>query len=963
MTYSSFTKRHIGIRETDLPELLRTIQAPDLDTLIKETIPSDIRRDTPLHVGNAMSETEALAHAQTLANKNQLFKSYIGLGYHDCITPPVILRNVFENPAWYTAYTPYQAEIAQGRLETLLTFQTMICDLTGMDIANASLLDEATAAAEAMLLLYRARTKEQESRNVFLVDPDTYPQTLSVLTLRAEALGITIRSTPIDEAGLSQEDVFGIFLQYPSMSGIISNLPAITKTAQKYGIRTAVATDLLALTLIKNPGKSGIDVAIGSSQRFGVPMGFGGPHAAFFATRDEYKRLMPGRIIGLSKDRRGQDAYRMALQTREQHIRRDKATSNICTAQALLAMMATFYAIYHGPDGLKDIAETVHKRAAVAAHYLVQLGYKILNQNFFDTLHIGLPVSAETVQKTCLKHRINIHVCNEKEVLISFNETTSALDLKDLLASFAEAAGRVFLAPDPDQIASAIPSAIPDFARRQTAFLTHPTFNKYHSETEMMRYLKHLESKDLSLVHSMIALGSCTMKLNSAASMMPVSLPGFAGLHPFVPNDQASGYHDVFQYLRRSLADITELHDTSLQPNSGAQGEYAGLMVIRAYLESIGQKHRNIVLIPVSAHGTNPASAALAGLSIVLVKCDTSGNIDINDLEKKISENNDNIACLMVTYPSTHGVFETQIRKICSMIHNTGGQVYMDGANMNAQVGLTSPGRIGADVCHLNLHKTFSIPHGGGGPGMGPICVAKHLSPFLPGHPLVTTGGAHAIAPISAAPWGSASILLISYMYIRMLGSDGLTTATKTAILSANYIKDRLSPYYDILYVGEQNRVAHEVIVNVQAFKKTAKVEVEDIAKRLMDYGFHAPTVSFPVPGTMMIEPTESESLSELDRFCDALIQIRSEIADIETGKADPVDNLLKQAPHPMLEVVSSEWTHPYSREEAALPGSGDKFWPATARIDGAYGDRNLICTCEPITRYETRKYELTATQ
>jgi glycine dehydrogenase len=952
MTYSSFTKRHIGIRETELSELLKTVQAPDLDTLIQDTIPSDIRRNTPLNIGAAMTETEALAHAQALSNKNHQFKSYIGLGYHACITPPVILRNVFENPAWYTAYTPYQAEIAQGRLETLLTFQTMICDLTCMDIANASLLDEATAAAEAMLLLHRARSKDDDSRNTFLVDLDIFPQTMSVLQLRAKALGITLRTAPISEETLSEKDVFGVFLQYPSMSGRISDLSHITAMAKKYGVLSAVAADLLALTLIKNPGKSGIDVVIGSSQRFGVPMGFGGPHAAFFATRDDYKRLMPGRIIGLSKDRRGQDAYRMALQTREQHIRRDKATSNICTAQALLAMMATFYAIYHGPEGLKEIANTIHQRTSVAAHYLVQLGYKIINPHFFDTLHIGLPVSANLLQKVCQKHRINIHILTETEALVSLNETTTAEDVTDLLSAFAEAAGRVFLAPNPDQIASAIPSAIPDFAKRQTPFLTHPTFNSYHSETEMMRYLKHLESKDLSLVHSMIALGSCTMKLNSAASMMPVSLPGFAGLHPFIPSDQATGYHEVFTYLRRALADITELHDTSLQPNSGAQGEYAGLMVIRAYLDSIGQAERTIVLIPVSAHGTNPASAALAGLSIVLVKCDDRGNIDLSDLEEKIATYHDKIACLMVTYPSTHGVFETKIRQICTMVHQAGGQVYMDGANMNAQVGLTSPGRIGADVCHLNLHKTFSIPHGGGGPGMGPICVAKHLTPFLPGHPLVETGGVQGIAPVSAAPWGSASILLISYMYIRMLGGEGLTASTKTAILSANYIKDRLAPHYDILYVGEQNHVAHEVIVNVQAFKKTAKIEVEDIAKRLMDYGFHAPTVSFPVPGTMMIEPTESESLSELNRFCDALIQIRHEIRAIETGLSDPIDNVLKQAPHPMYEVVSSEWTHPYSREEAALPGRGDKFWPATARIDGAYGDRNLICTCEPVANY-----------
>ncbi len=962
MTHSSFTNRHIGIREHDLPKLLSTLHCETIESVISETIPYPIRRNTPIQAGSAMTESEALHHANALASKNQLFKSYIGLGYHPCITPSVILRNVFENPAWYTAYTPYQAEIAQGRLETLLTFQTMICDLTGMDIANASLLDEATAAAEAMLLLYRARTKEHESRHTFLVDSDIFPQTIAVLTLRAEALGISIRVAAVSETTLSDNTVFGVLVQYPSMSGVITDLSQLSQMAKKYGVLTAVATDLLALSLLESPGKNDIDVAVGSAQRFGVPMGYGGPHAAFFATRDSYKRLMPGRIIGLSKDRLGQPAYRMALQTREQHIRRDKATSNICTAQALLAMMATFYAVYHGPKGIKEIATAVQQKTAVVAHYLTQLGYQILNPHFFDTLHIGLPMDAQTLRSTCEKHKINLYYTNDKEALVSLNETVTAADIKDLLGAFAEAAGRLFIAPDPDQIASAVPSAIPAFSKRQSPYLTHPTFNSYHSETEMMRYLKRLESKDLSLVHAMIPLGSCTMKLNSATSMMPVSMPGFANLHPFAPSAQTTGYQEVFHYLRKTLADITELHDTSLQPNSGAQGEYAGLMVIRAYLHSIGHSHRQVVLIPTSAHGTNPASAALAGFTIVLVSCDDRGNIDVSDLEKKITLHQDNLACLMVTYPSTHGVFETQIQKICSMVHEAGGQVYMDGANMNAQVGLTSPGRIGADVCHINLHKTFSIPHGGGGPGMGPICVAKHLSPFLPGHPLVQSGGTNAIPPISAAPWGSASILLISYMYIRMLGGEGLTEATKMAILSANYIKERLAPHYDILYVGEQNRVAHEVIVNVQAFKKTAKIEVEDIAKRLMDYGFHAPTVSFPVPGTMMIEPTESESLSELDRFCDALIQIREEIRNIETGLADPVDNVLKQAPHPMREVVSSHWTHPYSREDAALPGKGEKFWPATARVDGAYGDRNLVCTCEPIASYEAQATELAAT-
>jgi len=963
MTHSTFAKRHIGIRDNDLPQLLQTLQCASLETLIDETIPHDIRRNTPIQAGNVMTESEALAHAQSLASKNQLFKSYIGLGYHPCITPPVILRNVFENPAWYTAYTPYQAEIAQGRLEALITFQTMICDLTGMDIANASLLDEGTAAAEAMLLLYRARTKEQDARHIFLVDADVFPQTIAILQLRSKALGITLRIATISEQELANPAVFGIFLQYPSMSGVIRSLSQLTEIAQKHDVRTAVGTDLLALTLIKNPGKSGIDVAVGSSQRFGVPMGYGGPHAAFFATRDAYKRLMPGRIIGLSKDRLGQDAYRMALQTREQHIRRDKATSNICTAQALLAMMATFYAIYHGPEGLCEMAETIHKRTAVAAHYLTQLGYQILNPHFFDTLHIGLPISAKTLRNTCEKYRINLYYLNDTEALLSLNETVTATDLTDLLAAFSEAAGRLFIAPDPDKIASAIPSAIPDFGKRESPFLTHPTFNSYHSETEMMRYLKRLESKDLSLVHAMIPLGSCTMKLNAAASMMPVSMPGFAQIHPFAPTEQTLGYQTVFQYLRKILADITELHDTSLQPNSGAQGEYAGLMVIRAYFESLGQAHRQIVLIPTSAHGTNPASAALAGFTIVLVSCDDRGNIDVVELEKKITQHREHLACLMITYPSTHGVFETQIQKICRLVHAAGGQVYMDGANMNAQVGLTSPGRIGADVCHINLHKTFSIPHGGGGPGMGPICVATHLAPFLPGHPLVKTGGTQAISPVSAAPWGSASILLISYMYIRMLGGEGLTQATKTAIVSANYIKNRLAPHYDILYVGDQNRVAHEVIINAQGFKKTARVEVDDIAKRLMDYGFHAPTVSFPVPGTLMIEPTESESLAELDRFCDAFIQIRDEIRDIETGVADSVDNPLKQAPHPMREVVASAWTHPYSREVAALPGKREKFWPATARIDGAYGDRNLVCTCEPVASYDTQTIELTSSR
>ncbi|MBK9541194.1 MAG: aminomethyl-transferring glycine dehydrogenase [Bacteroidetes bacterium] len=950
MSHFDFTSRHIGPDEQDLQPMLKEIGVASLDQLIDETVPASIRLKKPLQLPEAQSEYAFLKELKNVASKNTISKSYIGLGYYDTITPGVIQRNILENPGWYTAYTPYQAEISQGRLEALLNYQTMVLDLTGMEIANASLLDEATAAAEAMHLFFASRTKDQQQKNVtkLFVDSACYPQTIDVLKTRSEPLGIEL---VIGDAMKTNPDAsfFGAILQYPTLNGEINDYKIWVEKAHALGIRIGVGTDLLALTLLTPPGEWGADVVYGNSQRFGVPLGYGGPHAAFFAAREEFKREMPGRIIGVSIDAQGNRALRMALQTREQHIRRDKATSNICTAQVLLAVMASMYAVYHGPDGLKHIAEEIHLTTSRAAATLTQLGYKQLNKNFFDTLCIDSAELTSVIRKEAEALKINFRYTADQKISISIDETTTADELTKLISVFAKAKGKSAPAETKNEASGLINSP----ALRSSTFLTHPVFNQHHSETEMLRYITGLENKDLSLNHSMIALGSCTMKLNATSEMVPVSWPEFNGLHPFSPVDQAMGYQQIISELEQYLCTITGFSAVSLQPNSGAQGEYAGLMVIRAYHHSRNEHHRDVVLIPSSAHGTNPASAVMAGMKVVVVKCDDHGNIDISDLRTKAEANKANLSALMVTYPSTHGVFEEGIREITQIVHEYGGQVYMDGANMNAQVGLTNPATIGADVCHLNLHKTFAIPHGGGGPGMGPIGVAAHLSPFLPSHSVIAMGGS--IPAVSAAPWGSASILLISYAYIRMLGGQGVTASTKYAILNANYIKARLEQHYPILYVGSNNRVAHEMIADCRPFKLSAGIEVEDIAKRLMDYGFHAPTMSFPVPGTIMIEPTESESKAELDRFCDALISIRKEIEEIETGKVDKKDNVLKNAPHTLAEITKDDWSHSYSRKKAAFPLPyilQHKFWPTVGRVDNAYGDRNLVCACPPIESY-----------
>ncbi|MBK6444814.1 MAG: aminomethyl-transferring glycine dehydrogenase [Bacteroidetes bacterium] len=950
MSHFDFTSRHIGPDEQDLQPMLKEIGVASLDQLIDETVPASIRLKKPLQLPEAQSEYAFLKELKNVASKNTISKSYIGLGYYDTITPGVIQRNILENPGWYTAYTPYQAEISQGRLEALLNYQTMVLDLTGMEIANASLLDEATAAAEAMHLFFASRTKDQQQKNVtkLFVDSACYPQTIDVLKTRSEPLGIEL---VIGDAMKTNPDAsfFGAILQYPTLNGEINDYKIWVEKAHALGIRIGVGTDLLALTLLTPPGEWGADVVYGNSQRFGVPLGYGGPHAAFFAAREEFKREMPGRIIGVSIDAQGNRALRMALQTREQHIRRDKATSNICTAQVLLAVMASMYAVYHGPDGLKHIAEEIHLTTSRAAATLTQLGYKQLNKNFFDTLCIDSAELTSVIRKEAEALKINFRYTADQKISISIDETTTADELTKLISVFAKAKGKSAPAETKNEASGLINSP----ALRSSTFLTHPVFNQHHSETEMLRYITGLENKDLSLNHSMIALGSCTMKLNATSEMVPVSWPEFNGLHPFSPVDQAMGYQQIISELEQYLCTITGFSAVSLQPNSGAQGEYAGLMVIRAYHHSRNEHHRDVVLIPSSAHGTNPASAVMAGMKVVVVKCDDHGNIDISDLRTKAEANKANLSALMVTYPSTHGVFEEGIREITQIVHEYGGQVYMDGANMNAQVGLTNPATIGADVCHLNLHKTFAIPHGGGGPGMGPIGVAAHLSPFLPSHSVIAMGGS--IPAVSAAPWGSASILLISYAYIRMLGGQGVTASTKYAILNANYIKARLEQHYPILYVGSNNRVAHEMIADCRPFKLSAGIEVEDIAKRLMDYGFHAPTMSFPVPGTIMIEPTESESKAELDRFCDALISIRKEIEEIETGKVDKKDNVLKNAPHTLAEITKDDWSHSYTRKKAAFPLPyilQHKFWPTVGRVDNAYGDRNLVCACPPIESY-----------
>ncbi|MDP5107045.1 MAG: aminomethyl-transferring glycine dehydrogenase [Polaribacter sp.] len=944
MNTNSFQLRHIGPNKKEQEKMLSAIKVDSLDQLINETVPEKIRLKKELNLDPAMSEYEYLAHIKELSEKNKVFKSYIGLGYHEAIVPSVIQRNILENPGWYTAYTPYQAEIAQGRLEALLNYQTMICDLTGMELANASLLDESTAAAEAMALLFDIRERNQKKNKVnkFFVSDEILPQTLSVLQTRSTPIGIELVVGNYEEFTFSDE-FYGAILQYPGKHGQVCDYTDFVAKANANNIKVAVAADILSLVKLKAPAEFGVDVVVGTSQRFGIPLGYGGPHAGFFATKDAYKRSIPGRIIGVTKDKDGNRALRMALQTREQHIKREKATSNICTAQVLLAVMAGMYAVYHGKEGLKNIANYVHANTNILAQSLENLGFKQLNPLYFDTILIE--VEAAKLKTVAEANHINFNYVDENHVSISINETAGMKEIKAIVNCFEQA---FHLANKEVPQAKNI---LPENIVRNTPFLENEVFNTYHSETDMMRYIKKLERKDLALNHSMISLGSCTMKLNAASEMLPLSNPQWGNIHPFVPLNQAEGYQEVLHKLEHQLNIITGFAATSLQPNSGAQGEFAGLMVIRAYHEANGDSHRNICLIPASAHGTNPASAVMAGMEVVVTKTDESGNIDFEDLKEKAELHSKNLAALMVTYPSTHGVFETGIKDITNVIHENGGQVYMDGANMNAQVGLTNPATIGADVCHLNLHKTFAIPHGGGGPGVGPICVAPQLAPFLPTNPLVKTGGENAITSISAAPWGSALVCLISYGYITMLGFRGLKNATKMAILNANYIKERLNGHYPTLYTGEKGRAAHEMIIDCRDFKNNG-IEVVDIAKRLMDYGFHAPTVSFPVGGTMMIEPTESESLTELDRFCDAMISIRQEI---DAATLNDENNPLKNAPHTQAMLTADEWTLPYSRKQAAFPLdyiADNKFWPTVRRVDDAFGDRNLICSCNPIEDY-----------
>ena len=948
---SQFQQRHIGPNQQELSGMLEIIKEANIESLIGKTIPDNIRIKSNLSIPAAISEFEYLKQLKLVAAKNKVYNNYIGQGYYGTITPSVIVRTIFENPGWYTQYTPYQAEISQGRLESLLNFQTMVTDLTGLPMANASLLDEATAAAEAMSMLFHQVNKTDViTKPRFFVDENIFPQTKQVLITRAAPIGIELVIGDYQKANID-ETFFGAILQYPANNGSIEDYQAFIKKVHDEGGYIIMATDLLALTMLTPPGELGADVAVGSAQRFGVPMGYGGPHAAFFATNDDFKRGMPGRLIGVSIDAQGNRALRMALQTREQHIKREKATSNICTAQALLANMAAMYAVYHGPEGLKNIAERIHSITAAIAESLISIGLKQLNTNFFDTLHVA-GIDANKVKTAAEQYHSNFRYFEDGSIGISIDETTSIEAANTIVQIFEvvteKSTGKKITIETVLNAEHTIPTAF----KRTSKFLIHPVFNTHHSESQMMRYIKQLENKDLSLNTSMISLGSCTMKLNAASEMIPVSWPEFGGLHPFVPLNQTEGYQQILSELNEYLCTITGFTACSLQPNSGAQGEYAGLLTIRAYHQNRNEHHRNIVLIPISAHGTNPASAVMAGFKVVVVKCDEAGNIDLTDLTNKAIQYKENLGGLMVTYPSTHGVFEEIIKDICNTIHENGGLVYMDGANMNAQVGLTSPGIIGADVCHLNLHKTFAIPHGGGGPGMGPICVNDKLAPFLPGHIL---GYDRSDLAVSAAPFGSASILLISYGYIKMLGADGIRMATEYAILNANYMKARLEKYYPILYTGKNGTCAHEFIVDLRPFKQSAGIEAEDVAKRLIDYGFHAPTMSFPVPGTIMIEPTESEDKAELDRFCDALIAIYDEIKAIETGKSDKVDNPLKNAPHTQAVVCADEWNHPYSRSEAAFPlyyVTHNKFWPSVARVNNTHGDRNLICTCEPVSSY-----------
>ncbi len=959
MITNNFVHRHIGPRGKDLEKMLKKIGVSSVDQLIDETIPSAIRLKKPLAVEGGMSEYQYINHLKALGSKNKLFRNFIGMGYYGTITPSVILRNVLENPGWYTAYTPYQAEISQGRLEALLNYQTMISDLTGMEIANASLLDEGTASAEAMIMFFNSRSRDQvkAGSNRFFVSEKTFPQTIDVLKNRSKSLNIELVIGNYEQINLA-EGFFGALVQYPDERGNICCYEKFVNKAHENQVNVVVAADLLSLALLTPPGEWGADAVVGSVQRFGLPMGFGGPHAGYMATKESFKRSIPGRIIGISVDADGNRALRMALQTREQHIKREKATSNICTAQALLAMMAGMYAVYHGAEGIKRIARHINILAGVLDAEIRKYGYKQLNQAFFDTLQIELPqgVSIDAIRKMALEAEMNLRYIDDKTIGISIDEVTELKEINTILSVFAKANGKSFTEfvckPAECEKITTFPA---DYQRKST-YLTHEVFNTYHSETEMMRYLKSMENKDLALNRCMIPLGSCTMKLNAASEMFALSWPEFNSLHPFAPIDQAGGYMEMIKELDKDLAEITGFAAMSFMPNSGASGEYSGLNVIRAYQESKGEHHRNVVLIPSSAHGTNPASAVMAGLQVVVVKCDDNGNIDLADLKAKAEQYRQNLSCIMVTYPSTHGVFEEGILELTKIIHDNGGQVYMDGANMNAQVGLTSPGNIGADVCHLNLHKTFAIPHGGGGPGVGPIGVAKHLVPFLPTHTMQKTGGNQGVHAVASGPFGSASILPITYGYIKMLGAEGLAQSTKMAIFNANYIKECLKDYYPILYTGNKGHVAHEMILDCNSFKRTANVEAIDIAKRLMDYGFHAPTVAFPVHGTLMVEPTESEPISEMDRLIEAMIGIREEIKAIEEGKADKELNLLKKAPHTMAQICSSSWDRPYTREQAAFPmpwSLKDKYFTPVTRIDDAYGDRNLVCACEPIESYK----------
>ncbi|MCG6924773.1 MAG: aminomethyl-transferring glycine dehydrogenase [Acidobacteria bacterium] len=935
----------MGPSEAEIDEMLESLGLESLDALVGETVPAGIRLEGDLRLPAPLAEPLALAELGRKASGNLVLRSFIGMGYHDCVTPAVVLRNVLENPGWYTQYTPYQAEIAQGRLEALLNYQTMVADLTGLPLANASLLDEGTAAAEAMTL---CRSVAGRGREGFFVAEDCHPQTIAVLRTRAEPLGIRLHVGPADAVDCAGQSLFGVLVQYPATDGVIRDHADLAEKVHAAGAGLVVATDLLALTLARPPGEFGADVAVGSAQRFGVPMGYGGPHAAFFATSETHKRHIPGRLVGVSRDAEGRTAYRLALQTREQHIRRDKATSNICTAQVLLAIMAGMYATYHGPEGLRAIARRVHALTRTLQLGLRRLGFDAGSEPFFDTLRVRTaPEKGQAVVARARKRGINLRAYDDGSVGVALDETTTPDEVRALLEAFAGQVPGFAL----EDLTSGLEAELPEPHARRSAFLTHPVFNRYHSEHEMLRYLQRLQARDLSLAHSMIPLGSCTMKLNGTSEMIPVTWPELSRLHPFAPMEQAQGYRELFADLEEWLTEITGLAAVSLQPNSGAQGEYAGLLTIRAYHLSRGQAERTVCLIPVSAHGTNPASAVMAGFEVVPVACDAHGNIDVVDLRAKADAHRERLGALMVTYPSTHGVFEEAIREICQAVHDAGGQVYMDGANMNAQVGLTRPGEIGADVCHLNLHKTFCIPHGGGGPGMGPIAVAEHLAPFRPNHPLVKTGGERSLGAVSAAPWGSAGILAISWVYMRLMGPEGLRTATQVAILSANYMARRLQPHYPIVYTGARNRVAHEFILDCRPFKK-AGIEVDDVAKRLMDFGFHAPTMSWPVAGTLMVEPTESESKAELDRFCDALIAIREEIRAVETGRLPVEESPLRRAPHTAQAVTASEWDRPYSRRQGAFPApwvEAAKFWPAVARIDNTWGDRNLVCACPTV--------------